>query len=119
MRHVFVDAHEKERAHMFRDQHRTAQAQRLRVGKTYGDVAQDEPHDKVSKALRAREFAAWLVATFGLAHLNSGEGVLDIAGGKGAVGCELWLTHRVRCTLVEPFHRKLSKSKRKSLRKVA
>jgi hypothetical protein len=43
----------------------------------------DEPHDKVDKKLRAREFANWLVETYGAEYLNSGEGVLDIAGGKG------------------------------------
>jgi hypothetical protein len=35
------------------------------------------------------------------------------------VGCELWLHHRVRCTLVDPVIRKLSKARRKALAKAS
>jgi len=70
-----------------------------------GDV---DPHSisaKESHSKRAFIFARWLVETFGVEFLNSGYGVLDVAGGKGQIS--LFLTHMygIRSTVVEPQRR--------------
>ena len=77
-----------------------------------------DPHgsDAVSKGKRAERFAEWLVRTFGVDALNAGDGVLDVAGGRGDVSFELYNRRGVKCTLVEPRARKLSKSQRKFLK---
>ncbi|RUP51180.1 hypothetical protein BC936DRAFT_149501 [Jimgerdemannia flammicorona] len=63
-----------------------------------------DPHpilSKKSRHQRASIFANFLVEKFGVPFLNSGSGVLDVAGGKGDI--ELELTRLgIRCTLVEP-----------------
>ncbi|KAI8471675.1 MAG: hypothetical protein J3K34DRAFT_520358 [Monoraphidium minutum] len=69
-----------------------------------------------SKRHRARIFAQWLVNTYGRDALNTGAGVLDVAGGRGAVTFELVVTHGVKCTLVEPRPFKLSKLQHKTLK---
>ena len=51
---------------------------------------------------RAEVFAKWLVDTYGLERLQSGGGVLDVAGGKGDLASELHARHGVRCTVVDP-----------------
>ncbi|GJJ69623.1 hypothetical protein EMPS_01970 [Entomortierella parvispora] len=71
-----------------------------------GDI---DPHSisaKESHSKRAFIFARWLVETFGAEFLNSGYGVLDVAGGKGQIS--LFLTHMygIRSTVVEPKRRK-------------
>ncbi|EER12253.1 hypothetical protein Pmar_PMAR001050 [Perkinsus marinus ATCC 50983] len=48
-----------------------------------------EMHEKEKHANRARVFAEWLVDTFTLAVLQSGSGVVDVAGGKGELAVEL------------------------------
>jgi len=108
-RHHFLDAEEEAKAFDARKKRKAAKEEQEAEG--------EEPHDKVDKKHRAREFADWVVSTFGVDYLNRGEGVLDIAGGKGSVGYELWLQHRVRCTLVDPVLRKVGKSRRKALAK--
>eukprot|EP01063_Lacrimia_lanifica_P017460 TRINITY_DN24544_c0_g1_i1.p1 TRINITY_DN24544_c0_g1~~TRINITY_DN24544_c0_g1_i1.p1 ORF type:complete len:551 (+),score=211.76 TRINITY_DN24544_c0_g1_i1:56-1654(+) len=64
----------------------------------------DDPHegDKRSHNLRATLFADWLVETFGRDHMSKGSGVLDIAGGAGAVSFELHVRRAVPCTLIDP-----------------
>lgn len=57
---------------------------------------------KQQKGRRAAAFVAWLLATYGTESLNEGTGVLDVAGGKGAISYELQCRHAVRCTLVDP-----------------
>ena len=57
---------------------------------------------KQQKGRRAAAFVAWLLATYGAEPLNEGTGVLDVAGGKGAISYELQCRHGVRCTLVDP-----------------
>ena len=52
-----------------------------------------QPH-----AARNLEFVRWLVETFGLETLRGdpgGEGILDIAGGRGAVAFALQATHGI------------------------
>ncbi|KAG0260204.1 hypothetical protein BG011_002081 [Mortierella polycephala] len=79
---------------------------------------QDDPHSissKVPHSQRAFIFCQWLVNTFGKDFLNSGSGVLDIAGGKGEIS--LFLTHMfgIRSTVVEPNMRRDKPYQRRSL----
>lgn len=58
---------------------------------------------KFSAAMRAEIFVKWLVSRFGgAATLAAGAGVLDIAGGRGAVSFELCVGHGVPATVVDP-----------------
>jgi len=50
---------------------------------------------------RHRIFAEWLVKTYGADFLSTGSGVLDVAGGNGALGNELWKLG-VCSTLLDP-----------------
>ncbi|KAG0055788.1 hypothetical protein BGZ83_007368 [Gryganskiella cystojenkinii] len=91
------------------------QARRERVQQL---ILPDDPHtisSKVPHSQRAFIFARWLVEKFGKDFLNSGYGVLDVAGGKGEIS--LFLTHMfsVRSTVVEPQRRNDKSYKRKLL----
>jgi len=82
---------------------------------------QDDPHaisSKVPHSRRALIFCRWLVHTFGKDYLNSGTGVLDVAGGKGEIS--LFLTHMfgIRSTVVEPKVRKDKSYQRRNLMEV-
>lgn len=70
------------------------------------------------KALRARIFAQFLVDTFGITFLQSGSGVLDIAGGRGDLSFELLHTHGVKSTVIDPRPVKLSKAQCKLIKKM-
>ncbi|ORX87069.1 hypothetical protein BCR32DRAFT_289606 [Anaeromyces robustus] len=74
-----------------------------------------DPHDKAGHNKRAHIFANWLVEHFGNEYLNSGSGVLDIAGGRGATSFELTVNHRVHSTLLEPRPAKLDKKQMRLL----
>lgn len=54
-----------------------------------------------SHSRRAVIFAAWIVASFGLERLKQGTGVLDIAGGKGALAFAL-SRYGIAATVVDP-----------------
>jgi hypothetical protein len=60
----------------------------------------DPFEDKKSKRLRAGIFARWLVEKFGVDRLNSGSGVLDVAGGLGRLSFELLAEHVCSLTLL-------------------
>ena len=71
---------------------------------THDDSPEQLPHGK-----RAAVFASWLVDTYGAEYMNSGAGVLDVAGGKGMLSYELQLCG-VRATVVDPNTRPLPKA---------
>ncbi|KAK3280912.1 hypothetical protein CYMTET_11271 [Cymbomonas tetramitiformis] len=57
---------------------------------------------KVNKTGRQGHLRRFLLDTFGPERLQSGSGVLDVAGGKGELAFELLNLHGVRATVVEP-----------------
>ncbi|RUS21368.1 hypothetical protein BC937DRAFT_92897 [Endogone sp. FLAS-F59071] len=75
---------------------------RLRQLIAHDPAGQHPVFSKKSRHQRASIFASFLVDKFGIPFLNSGSGVLDVAGGKGDVGLELARRFGIRCTLVEP-----------------
>ena len=62
---------------------------------------------------RAGVLRRFLVETYGLAVLSSGSGVLDIAGGQGSLGFELFNLHDVPVTVVDPRPSNLRRLERK------
>lgn len=56
---------------------------------------------RVDRKERHNIFAKWLVKTYGTDFLSTGSGVLDVAGGNGALGNELWKLG-VKSTLLDP-----------------
>lgn len=70
----------------------------------------DDPHvNKAAKGKRAELFSEWLETTYGYDFLSRGDGVLDVAGGRGAVSFELFNKRRIPCVLIEPRTRRLSR----------
>ncbi|KAG0262705.1 hypothetical protein BG011_009835 [Mortierella polycephala] len=64
-----------------------------------------DPHQKTTKNQhreRALYFAQWLISTFTRDFLNSGTGVLDIAGGRGDLSWELQTRQGIQSTVIEP-----------------
>lgn len=64
-----------------------------------------DPHQNTTKNQhreRALYFAHWLIQTFTREFLNSGSGVLDIAGGRGDLSWELQTRQGIQSTIVEP-----------------
>lgn len=51
---------------------------------------------------RAGSLRRWLVDVFGAEYLNSGSGILDVAGGKGELSFELNNLSNIRSTVVDP-----------------
>lgn len=58
-------------------------------------------------------FRRWLVDTFGATVLQGGQGVLDIAGGKGELSFELLNLADIPCTVVDPRELRVDKYKRR------
>ncbi|KAF9925300.1 hypothetical protein FBU30_004937 [Linnemannia zychae] len=82
---------------------------------------QDDPHSipsKVPHSQRAYIFCRWLVDTFGQEYLNSGSGVLDVAGGKGEISLFLKHMFGVQSTVVEPNTRRDKSYQRRNLMEV-
>ncbi|KAF9333004.1 hypothetical protein BG006_004099 [Podila minutissima] len=64
-----------------------------------------DPHQSTTKNQhreRSLYFAQWLIHTFTREFLESGSGVLDIAGGRGDLSWELQTRQGVRSTVIEP-----------------
>ena len=59
---------------------------------------------KPKNAGRASALRRFLLETYGEATLAAGSGVVDIAGGQGALGFELLNLHDVPVTVVDPRH---------------
>lgn len=59
------------------------------------------PPTRADRKERHRIFAEWLVKTYGADFLSTGSGVLDVAGGNGVLGDELW-KFGVKSTLLDP-----------------
>lgn len=76
-------------------------AQRASASRIAGDDEVD-PHSKAGKAHRARIFCDWLVENVGEGKMRAGEGVLDVAGGKGDIPIELWNLRGIPTTLIDP-----------------
>ena len=57
---------------------------------------------KIKKDTRAAAFASLLVREFGVDALRGGAGVVDVAGGSGALSHELVTRWGVPCTIVDP-----------------
>ncbi|KAG0243665.1 hypothetical protein B0O80DRAFT_494507 [Mortierella sp. GBAus27b] len=80
-----------------------------------------DPHQHTTKNQhreRALYFAHWLTQTFTREFLNSGSGVLDIAGGRGDLSWELQTRQGIKSTIVEPRSGKgMRKWQRKWLQK--
>lgn len=76
-----------------------------------------DPHagESASKAARARVFAAFLVTTFGSTSLRCGTGVLDVAGGAGALAFDLSVRHGVPATAVDPRPPKMGRAQHRLL----
>ncbi|KAK3822328.1 MAG: hypothetical protein J3R72DRAFT_459178 [Linnemannia gamsii] len=79
---------------------------------------QEDPHSILSKvphSQRAFIFSRWLVDTFGQEYLNSGSGVLDVAGGKGEISLFLKHMFGIQSTVVEPSVRRDKSYQRRNL----
>lgn len=82
---------------------------KLRDAKINEEYHLEDPFkDKKFKAVRAKIFVDWIIEKFGISYLQSGSGVIDIAGGAGKVASEL-NRNNIKCTVIDPFVRKKQK----------
>lgn len=71
-----------------------------------------------TKASHNPMFAVWLVKTFGQTYLRSNGGVVDIAGGNGALSYDLSVRFGIKSTLIEPREVVLNSINRKRMSKL-
>eukprot|EP00659_Diplonema_papillatum_P020536 gene20536-31626_t len=95
-RHAYADAAERRKYEALAAKTAAAREAEKDLGDPHADGS------KSDKKHRTTFFARWLLDTFGGDACNAGSGVLDIAGGTGAISFELHVKHGVRCTLVDP-----------------
>ena len=74
-------------------------------------------HSLASKSKHNRIFVTWLLKTYGAEWLKANGGIVDIAGGTGALALELTLEHDIPTVLIEPKTLKLNTTNRKRCRK--
>lgn len=67
---------------------------------------------------RGKEFVSWMLQNYDKSFLQSGGGVLDIAGGKGEVSYYLSVCHDIPCTIQDPVRFHLSAAKTKHILKL-
>ena len=65
---------------------------------------------------RGAKFAEWLASTFGTDALAAGGGVLDVAGGSGALAFELGVRRGINTTVVDPRRLRLDASQQRTVR---
>ncbi|TMW55928.1 hypothetical protein Poli38472_008576 [Pythium oligandrum] len=110
--------------HATADEMREARAawleERLQLKRERAQQDEDpqDPHGKIGKHQRAAVFVDWLVETFGKEFLSNGDGVIDVAGGRGNVSFELWNKRGIRSTLIDPRPMKLSRMQHKHFKKL-
>ena len=105
-RHTFLSAEEEEEVEATR-----AEVAAKAKAKAMHNLARKSESDKL--------FCDWLVDTFGQDMLQSGTGVIDVAGGRGMISFELWIRRGIPSTVVDPrsvsgFPRRLRKVFNKS-----
>eukprot|EP01038_Epipyxis_sp_PR26KG_P009435 gene9435-12714_t len=64
---------------------------------------------RVHNTSRASIIRRWLINTFGIEYLNNGSGVVDVAGGKGELSCELINLNHIQCTVIDPRELEIKK----------
>jgi len=74
-------------------------------------------HGNNPKGLRSKVFASWIIQTFGCDLLKEGNGLLDIAGGKGQLSIELAIKGQIPCTIIDPMVRS-SMFKKKEMKRL-
>ena len=72
------------------------------AGAHAANAAAKRGRKKIKKDTRAAAFASLLVREFGVEALREGAGVVDVAGGSGALSHELVTRWGVPCTIVDP-----------------
>jgi hypothetical protein len=125
-RHVFLDSNEEIAAQAQLD---CAKADSRK--QTLENYDAEDPHNETKQGKSSsgmhlslnyildREFAKFLIETFGKEFLSTGSGVFDVAGGKGHLSFELHCINRIPCTLIEPRGPlQLHRRKRKVIRKI-
>eukprot|EP00878_Enallax_costatus_P014156 GHUV01014805.1.p1 GENE.GHUV01014805.1~~GHUV01014805.1.p1 ORF type:complete len:485 (+),score=155.37 GHUV01014805.1:561-2015(+) len=106
--HLQASALRPTKAKWLKDRHQRRQVLASALGCCHSESA-------AAKGRRAQLFAGWLVGTYGKEALNTGAGVVDVAGGAGWMTYELTVVHGVKCTLVDPRPLKLNKWQHKQL----
>jgi hypothetical protein len=66
------------------------------------DILTIRQSDLQERLTRHRHFANWLIRTFGMEQLNTGSGVLDVAGGNGKLSSALIQLGVTSCTILDP-----------------
>eukprot|EP01118_Nematostelium_gracile_P016129 TRINITY_DN6611_c0_g1_i1.p1 TRINITY_DN6611_c0_g1~~TRINITY_DN6611_c0_g1_i1.p1 ORF type:complete len:341 (-),score=75.38 TRINITY_DN6611_c0_g1_i1:42-1064(-) len=108
LRHYLLNEYEKERLEFLEKDAKE---------RKQSEHDSDDPfEDKSQKRLRAPLFVDWLIQTYGIDYLNSGTGVIDIAGGRGSISFELFTMRGIKSTLIEPRPMKLNKNQHRYMK---
>ena len=77
---------------------------------------QSGSHSRPNTANRHQQFVSWLIEHFGRDLLQSGAGVLDVAGGAGGIAFELAFRRGIPCVVIDPRPMKLNSRQRRALK---